>query len=68
MEKFGIFELLDALSALMQEEKTESAAPQTPKKEDAAFAPPAYGSADPGALEGLLQRHEEMSRRIDKKS
>lgn len=55
MEKFGIFELLDALSALTaadsahsdenSQQKTESFSP--PDKEDAAFFPPTYGGYSP---------------------
>lgn len=51
MEKFGIFELLDTLSALTAangspeaEEKAEYARPETG---DASFAPPAYGAPSP---------------------
>ena len=54
MEKFGIFELLDTLSALLSV-KSE---PQQPEKEsappsarDTAFAPPAYGGAETTAPE-----------------
>ncbi len=53
MEKFGIFELLDALSAVTQAVSEEPFAPQkeeqtkelSPKRRpDAAFAPPVYGA------------------------
>ncbi len=57
MEKFGIFELLDALSAITAaappsgeaEQKDSSAEPAAEKKKktpDAAFAPPAYGTPE----------------------
>lgn len=50
MEKFGIFELLDALSALTAKKDEQSAPPVSassapsvsPSAEDAAFAPPQY--------------------------
>lgn len=55
MEKFGIFELLDALSALTapdpahdvqkSEPKTENTV--SPRAEDAAFSPPVYGGYTP---------------------
>ena len=42
MEKFGIFELLDALSAIVLD--GEDAPPeQTPRPSDGAYAPPVYG-------------------------
>ncbi len=41
MEKFGIFELLDALSALTAPQET--VAKGAPRSPDAAFAAPAYG-------------------------
>ncbi len=48
MEKFGIFELLDALSALTAQENAP-AEKATPSPEDAAYRPPAYGAAEPAA-------------------
>lgn len=50
MEKFGIFELLDALAALTAKEDAEKPAEETPSADDAAFAPPQY-AADPAASE-----------------
>ena len=57
MEKFGIFELLDTLSALTQSqtdeaqpqngESGESSAPVKVSPNDAAFAPPAFGIPQP---------------------
>ncbi|MDE6273475.1 MAG: hypothetical protein K2L87_00300 [Clostridiales bacterium] len=43
MEKFGIFELLDALSQITAVEN-QPAQPQSPETNDAAFTPPSYGS------------------------
>lgn len=54
MEKFGIFELLDALSALTAREDAPAA---PPKPEDAAFRPPAY-SAESGAASAPAAREE----------
>ena len=45
MEKFGIFELLDALSALTAHETTPENI--TPSQNDAAYQPPAYGNFEP---------------------
>lgn len=44
MEKFGIFELLDALSQITAVEN-QPAQPQSPETNDAAFTPPSYGNA-----------------------
>ena len=59
MEKFGIFELLDALSAIALdgEEQTtaadeaQSAAPRSspPRQDDSAYAPPVYAAFSPDA-------------------
>ena len=54
MEKFGIFELLDTLSALVTGQDAESeqkgAEPTSPSSADSAFAPPDYfGGAAPAA-------------------
>ena len=93
MEKFGIFELLDTLSAIMtpnpteeeptQAEKEHRAAPAqeagnaeviSPKPSDSAFAPPSFGGeqtleaqANRNALDTFLQRHDAISKKIDKK-
>ena len=47
MEKFGIFELLDALSAI-----AASAEESAPQSTDAAFAPPDYSPARPPQSDG----------------
>lgn len=50
MEKFGIFELLDALSAIVSsEDATEKEEPARPSAGDPAYAPPVYGAAEPQA-------------------
>ncbi len=41
MEKFGIFELLDALSVLTAQQNPEA---EKPSAQDSAYLPPAYGS------------------------
>ena len=82
MEKFGIFELLDALSAIADatEKGAEGPVPHAendgdkpPKRTpDAAFAPPAYGSdaAQPSsgssAYEGFLARHTSATSKVKK--
>lgn len=75
MEKFGIFELLDTLSALAPEKETQHDAEKTEKNPpvpDGAFAPPSYPdggnaktktSAD--ALQGFLARHDAVARKAD---
>ncbi len=77
MEKFGIFELLDTLSAVMQGEggqnQPPAAAPQTPDTGDPAFIPPRYPAArtedgkETQAVRSLLTRHDEIVKRIDRK-
>lgn len=91
MEKFGIFDLLDTLSAIMATDspaKEPSGAPAmaqpaetddgkiTPKQTDSAFAPPSFGTDENGnpptaaqrdALGAFLERHDAISRKIDKK-
>ena len=80
MEKFGIFELLDALSAVLDgkndapppEEhpaETPDKTPEKPTAVDASFLPPDYaGSAQEGdALSSFLSRHDETVKRIEKK-
>ena len=70
MEKFGIFELLDTLSALIMPEEDRSAPAEPPHATDKAFAPPAYGGeADmppPGAsaLSSFLDRHDKTVKNI----
>ncbi len=69
MEKFGIFELLDTLSALADRDEnasgteTEAIAPVPP----ADLPAPAH-SAKPDALGSLLARHDAISRKIDGKT
>ena len=76
MEKFGIFELLDALSAIIgapaqapepQEQDGEKRVP------DAAFDPPSYGDGEAShaqeggtALGSFLERHERTKDRAKK--
>ena len=78
MEKFGIFELLDALSAITDTAPNppaeEEPAPAEPKRmPDEAFAAPSYGSGDTvpppageNALGSFLARHDEISKRAKK--
>ena len=82
MEKFGIFELLDALSAAASAESASAPQPQAaPDPSDAAFSAPSYGvqtdaaeraprPAPPekkDALASFLARHDKISKEIDKK-
>ena len=78
MDKFSIFELLDTLSqiaASAQEENTgeQEASVSPPSADDKAFQPPYFNGATPNAqlqrdaLDALYQRHESISKRIDKK-
>ena len=69
MEKFGIFELLDALSALTSAQSDAPAPPEAP--EPAQSAPPPGERPDPrtaeeDALSAFLARHDAISRRIKK--
>lgn len=67
MEKFGIFELLDALSAISPPiSPPKEAGESTPRTDDAAFAPPSYAPAT-DALQTLLEKHDAASKRIGKK-
>ena len=76
MEKFGIFELLDALSAMTEAPKEEAQGAQAetpPKRPDASFAAPAYGAAPPpaqeteqSALDSFLARHDALAKRAKK--
>ncbi len=68
MEKFGIFDLLDTLSAIAEQDESAPA----PSAEDAIFSPPAYAPpqkqpANRDALNGFLAQHEAISRKIDEK-
>lgn len=66
MEKFGIFELLDALSAMtapVQETKTSPAAEQTEATEsNSAAASPTHD-----AISSFLARHDAIAKKIDGK-
>ena len=80
MEKFGIFELLDALSAVL-DGKTDAPPPEeapaekpdeppaAPTAVDASFLPPDYAAStqEGGALSSFLTRHDETVKRIEKK-
>ncbi len=65
MERFGIFELLDALSALPRaEEKDErEAGEEAPAKER---VPPPADPA-PTALESFLKRHDALAKKAERK-
>ncbi len=80
MEKFGIFELLDTLSAILgdgedasspAEEKSapaeEHTDPTRPDAADAAFLPPAYDANGQATLSAFLDRHDAIARRVEKK-
>ena len=70
MEKFGIFELLDTLSALLDEgdagDVPSAPAEKTvPSAADEAFLPPSYGEKDnAAALSSFLTKHDETVKRI----
>ena len=81
MEKFGIFELLDALSAIAMPDPAEI---NTPNTQDQAYQPPAYSAENetrtdavqadeeaprPGsdALSGFYARHNAIARKATKK-
>ena len=70
MEKFGIFELLDTLSALISPEEKRAAPAEPPHTADKAFAPPAYGEPVPpppagaGALASFLDKHDRTVKSI----
>ena len=76
MEKFGIFELLDALSAIIGAPAQDAPPDPQEQKErrvpDAAFDPPAYGGDAAHAQEGgtalgsFLERHERTKDRAKK--
>ncbi len=77
MEKFGIFELLDTLSALTEPQKNTgneifpSPVPENPPAPRDAAPPPADAPAaketNQRALQSLLDRHDGISKRIDGK-
>lgn len=71
MEKFGIFELLDALSAFSapqsgetDDKKADSADGIAPQKDAPAAAETPSSQRD--ALASFLARHETISKKIDK--
>ena len=76
MEKFGIFELLDTLSALTAAHPEENAAPRVDespadapceaKPADAPSSPPADRPHGSEALAAFLARHDEVRRRAEK--
>lgn len=72
MEKFGIFELLDALSAITAAEPAQ----QQPQQNDAAYrapddqgAPPSQAAQEKphtdGALSSFYARHEAVARKAE---
>ncbi len=81
MEKFGIFQLLDALSALTPSKKEEDMPSNTVlPKEQTAFSPPFYKNEEgtktqnipsmqtkEDALSSFLARHDALSKKIDEK-
>lgn len=77
MEKFGIFELLDTLSALSAPQSGEQTEGDTPENADENAAPKTGADASPAlsgerpdpklsAFESLIARHEGISKKIDK--
>ena len=77
MEKFGIFELLDTLSALTAEQSAATAQSRPPETEETLAeippqkqppdAMPAAPTPSGDALAAFLARHDAMSRRAGKK-
>ena len=79
MDKFGIFELLDTLSQIAtdraESELTPPDAPALhPSPDDKSFLPPDFTGdqnseqqIQRSALNSLYERHESISKRIDKK-
>lgn len=79
MDKFGFFDLLDTLAQIAtdaQPQKTDSPAspPTRVSPDDKAFLPPEFDRKPPNetslprnALNALYERHENISKRIDKK-
>ncbi len=64
MEKFGIFELLDALAALASENAPpqESGEAETPRARESENAPPPQAERNARALGDFLARHERVSK------
>ena len=79
MDKFGIFELLDTLAqiasdAAPEENKTDAPQPPRVSPDDKSFLPPDFNGAateeqkaSRSAINSLYERHESISKRIDKK-
>lgn len=80
MDKFGIFELLDTLAQIASdatpaENKTEGTPVPRVSPDDKSFLPPDFEGdassdgqkAKRNALNSLYERHESISKRIDKK-
>ncbi len=74
MEKFGIFELLDALSALTAHDQPASGSENSRlSPDDHAFRPPDYGTQEAAApeknedaLASFLARHDAVAHKADK--
>ena len=69
MEKFGIFELLDTLSALILPEAGPPSPDPGPNAADGAFAPPAYKAPskttpEQSAISAFLDRHDRAVKQI----
>ena len=54
MEKFGIFELLDTLSAFAAPDTEQKAEETRPSRDDEAFAPPPYSAPESAAGENWM--------------
>ena len=70
MEKFGIFELLDTLSAIVGDaaEPPSDGETHAPSVTDAAFLPPDYtDGGNTRAVTSFLDRHDKAVKRIGKK-
>ncbi len=79
MDKFGIFDLLDTLSQIASdatpaENPKDTPSPSRVSPDDKAFLPPDFDGetasdeqkAKRNALNSLYERHESISKRIDK--
>ncbi len=68
MEKFGIFELLDTLSALILPEAGAPSPAEKPNAADRAFAPPGYKEQETppaaSAISAFLDRHDRAVKHI----
>ena len=79
MDKFGIFELLDTLAQIAsdaepEEHKTDETPVPRVSPDDKSFLPPDFNGTETEeqrakrtALNSLYERHESISKRIDKK-